>query len=84
MSDTPRTDAEVSLCRHDEIYRRKPGYPSGVRSDFARTLEREIAELLSGDRIVLPQTVEHARAMHRVASVALEHFGEGSPQKKTS
>ena len=78
---TPRIDWECDHChahRYDCIDCGKPCI-SGSSDDelcdlcfLGRAQETELEELKRGDRVLMPVSIEHAEAMHLVASKYLD------------
>jgi len=62
----------IGNCRADDI--------AQVASNFLADQEL-IAGLCNGDRVILPKTLEHARAMYRVAFNVLQEMEPSSPNK---
>ncbi len=83
MSDTPRTDAALSTPKvvlTDGRYCYTEPWSGAVSGDFARTLEREIAELKAeiagGDESPSAIQSDLCWAVHRLQTMAPEYVRE--------
>jgi hypothetical protein len=83
MSDTPRTDAvetEHGLAWFGLDQYRERYLDGMVRfRELAKALERELASLNQGERVVLPKSLKHAQAMHAVSMNYIVHDVLGDP-----